>query len=304
MSCARWLGAALAALALAGCGERDSTVVGPIRPGERWQAIVRTLPPAADLRSQNACGRGERACIDAVVAEMRRRLEHLSKACDHNAAFAFMYLRVTEAVGVTGARRFRDRRYLNHLDAVFAQLYFRPFDAWRAGRRDQVPEAWKVAFEAADEREVVGIGDMLLGMNAHISRDLPFALLSTGLRTPHGSSGKPDFDRVNELLTDVQDPMIREAARRFDPSIATSTLPYSELGSSSVADLLARWRTEAWHNARRLIAAADQPKRERVARRIETAAAGRARMIAALTSNLVIGPGAAERKRHCEGSQL
>jgi hypothetical protein len=291
------------ALALAGCGGDDPTVDRIDAGGERWRAIVRSLPDAADPASRNVCGRGAPACINEVTAEMSRRLDSLAAACHHGAAFSLMYLRVTEAVGVTGAARFRDRRYLNHLDAVFARLYFRAFDAWRAGRRDQVPEAWRIAFESADAREVAGIGDMLLGMNAHISRDLPFALLATGLETPTGDTGEPDYNRVNSLLASVQGPMIREAARRFDPTIASSTLPLSRGGASSLAELMARWRAEAWHNAERLIAARSAAARARVARQIETAAAGRARMLAALTSNLVVGPGPASRLRYCQAQR-
>jgi len=288
------------ALVLAGCGGDDPPATTVEAGGERWRAIERSLPDTADPRSPNVCGRGAPACIDAVSAEMSRRLDLLAADCHHGAAFALMYLRVTEAVGITGAAQFRDRRFLNHLDAVFARLYFQAFDTWRAGRRERVPEAWRIAFEAADERQVAGIGDMLLGMNAHISRDLPFALLSTGLETPSGDSAQRDFDRVNSLLTTVQGPMIREAARRLDPTIATTTLPFEREASSTVGELIARWRTEAWDNAERLIGARRPGARARIARRIETAAAGRARMLAALTSNLVVGPGPESRLRHCE----
>lgn len=290
------------ALVAAGCGGEDTAAHRPDVGGERWREITRTLPDAADPASQNVCGRGSRACIDAVAAEMNRRLDLLAAACDHNAAFALMYLRVTEGVAADRSR-FGHPRYLNHLDAVFARLYFQAFDAWRAGRRGDVPQSWQLAFESADEREVAGIGDMMLGMNAHISRDLPFALYATGLETPSGEDGEPDFDRVNALLESVQSPMIREAARRFDPTIASSTLPLAGVGSSTVAELLVRWRTEAWNNAARLIAAPGPGARRRVARQIETAAAGRGRVIAALTSNLVVGPGPASRLRHCRAQR-
>jgi len=163
-----------------------------------------------------------------------------------------------------------------------------------------VPEAWRLAFESADEREVAGIGDMLLGMNAHISRDLPFALAGAGLETPKGGSGEPDFNRVNSLLASVQGPMIREEARRFDPTIASSTLPLARGASSSVGQVIARWRTEAWKNAERLIAASSADARSRIEQEIETAAAGRARMLVALSSNLVVGPGAESRLSYCQ----
>jgi hypothetical protein len=241
---------------------------------------------------------------------MDRRLATLAAACDHNAPFALMYLRVTEGVStapgderggdaVRPEVRFRDPAYLNHLDAVFATLYFDAIDAWRLGDREAVPEAWRIAFEAAAERRVSGLGDILLGMNAHISRDLPFALERSGLRTADGRSGKADFDRVNSLLGDVQEPMLREQSRRFDPGIADTTLPALDIGAPSFAELMTRWRTEAFANGRRLIEAPPS-ERDAVAAEIESAGAGRARLIEALTSNLVLGPGADERREYCE----
>jgi Family of unknown function (DUF5995) len=290
------------ALLTGGCGEDEVSPPAPgASGGQRWESIVGAMPDRLEPGSANVCGRGGAGCIAAVVDEMNRRLQELATACDHNAPFALMYLRVTEAVGITGAQRFRDHSYLNHLDAVFADLYFTAFDAWRSGDRDAVPEAWRIAFEAADEREASGLGDMLLGMNAHISRDLPFALARTGLRTPDGRSAEADFDRVNTLLADVQAPMIEEQTTRFDPGIGRATLPVLTVDAETIGRLLTRWRTEAWENAERLILLQGDA-RERLGEQIEEAAAGRARLIETLTSNLVLGPGADERDDYCEDS--
>ena len=305
MPSARTLALALAlAVAAGGCGGDDPAAVSLAEGGKRWAETRKTLPNTLDRRSANPCGRGSSDCIDIVVGEMQRRLARLAAACDHNAPFSLMYLRVTEGVARTGLERFRDPGYLNHLDAVFAGQYFRAFDRWRAGRRDEVPEAWRIALEAADEREVTGLGDMLLGMNAHISRDLPFGLARVGLKTPEGRSGREDFDRVNELLGDVKQDMLREQARRFDPTIATSTLPAVGTAASIIGEVIARWRTDAWLDAERLLAARTRAERSRVVDSIERGAAGRARLIASVTSNLVTGPAADERDNYCESRRL
>jgi hypothetical protein len=287
------------AVALAGCGDSDPSLPRVDAGGAHWQSIARSMPAVAASKSPNLCGRGAPGCIQAVMAEMNRRLDLLAARCDDNAAFSLMYLRVTQRAGGADASKFSDPRFLDHLDAVFARLYFGAFDNWRGGHRSRVPEAWRLAFESADKRQVAGIGDMLLGMNAHISRDLPFALAQTGLRTLTGQSGEPDFNRVNALLGRVQGPLLAEESQRFDRGIASASLPLALGASSSVAQLIARWRTEAWHNAERLIAAPSPGARAQVARGIEIAAAGRARLLIALTSNLVIGPGAAQRLRYC-----
>ena len=177
--------------------------------------MEQTLAPALDPNSDNACNRGDAACLVTVVEEMSRRLRQLAATCDHAAAFAFMYRAVTVGVKDAGGRMFSSEASLNHLDAIFASLYFNAIDAWRADRVADVPEAWQIAFEAARDRRVFGIGDMLLGMNAHISRDLPFALAA--VQQSGKTVEKSDFDRVNDLLRRVQGPNACRGSTAFRP---------------------------------------------------------------------------------------
>lgn len=289
-----------AALALAGCGPIDERPPLLTNGGAAWQALIRTMPAVAGPTSPNVCGVGSPACITDVVAEMTRRLDVLEAHCSHEAPFALMYLSVTQGVATQSARRFRNTQFLNHLDAVFANLYFTAYDNWQAGRTKQVPEAWQIAFDAADRGTVTALGDMLLGMNAHISRDLPFALARTGLREPDRQSGETDFNRVNGLLGSVTPGLLQEEAERFDPTVTSTVLPAIQLNPSSLQQLLGAWRSESWRNAERLLAALTPRERAQTARTIELGAAGRARLIASLTSNLVIGPDAAQRNAYCE----
>lgn len=289
----------VAALALAGCGPAIERPPLLTDGGAAWQTLIATMPAVTSATSTNACGAGSPACIADVVAEMTRRLDVLEAHCSHEAPFALMYLDVTRGVAAQGARRFRDRQFLNHLDAVFANLYFSAYDNWQARRTKLVPEAWRIAFEAADQGTVTALGDMLLGMNAHISRDLPFALTRTGLREPDGQSGETDFNRVNGLLGSVTPDLLGEEAERFDPTLTSTVLPVIQLDPSSLQQLLGAWRSESWRNAEHLLTARTPTQRAKVAHTIELGAAGRARLIASLTSDLVIGPDAAQRNAYC-----
>jgi hypothetical protein len=289
-----------AVLALAGCGPMNEQPPPLSNGGVAWQTLARTMPPAETPDSTNVCGVGSPACITDVIAEMTRRLAALEARCSHEAPFALMYLSVTQGVATQGARRFGSTEFLNHLDAVFANLYFTAYDNWQAGHTNAVPEAWRIAFEAADRGTVSALGDMLLGMNAHISRDLPFALARTGLRESGGQSGEADFNRVNGLLGNVTNGLLQQEAERFDPTVTSTVLPAIQLEPAGLQQLLGAWRSESWHNAERLLAALTPPERASTARSIELGAAGRARLIASLTSNLVIGPDAAKRNAYCE----
>ncbi|HXH87170.1 MAG TPA: DUF5995 family protein [Gaiellaceae bacterium] len=285
-----------ASLALAGCGgDREEAV-----EDSPWTAIAATLSGPLDPRSPNVCNRGDVRCIDAVVAEMTRRFEPLAADCDHRAPFALMYLRVTEAVGreERGGSLQADRPYLAHLDAIFGQLYFEASDAWAEGRRVAVPAAWLIAFEAAKRRRVSGVGNLLLGMNAHISRDLPFAVESIGLgRT---AARRDAFREINEVLGDVHEAILAESSTRFDPTIAGFRLPVVEIDAATVGVVLGRWRETALADGRSLLSARTTEQRADVVRTIEDNAAQRAAVIVAATARVPFSEAGKARDRYCD----
>ena len=291
------MGAICAAIAAAGCGGDERLVA----PGSAWTPIAETLSGPLDPESTNPCNRGEARCVDLVVTEMRRRLDSLARACHHHAAFALMYLRVTQAVGHEARLRLglAERRYLAHLDAVFAQLYFNAFDAWTSGRDESVASAWRIAFDAANDRRVTGMGDLLLGMNAHISRDLPFAVASIGPGGEEEGVRKRAYDRVNDLLGRVQTPILEEVARRFDPTITRTQLPAISVTPRDIGKVLRGWRDEAYRDGRRLLEAPTDAERAAAASAIEDKAAARGALIAAATSRVAFSDAGKARDRHC-----
>lgn len=260
-----------------------STLVVP------WPDLLPGLTAGYDPSSENDCKRGHIRCVDSVIREMTRRFEPLAAECSHNAMFSLMYLRTTEqyrAVAVTPGF-FEDSTFVNHQNAVFARYYF---DAWDArykpggGNLPPLPQSWAVAFDAADGQWVSGLGNMMLGMSAHVNRDLPFVLAGIGLVKPDGSTRKTDHDKVNQFLAMVVDPLLEEAARRFDPSVRqTHILGVGTSGPAAVA-LLQGWRETAWRNAERLVAADTPEARAAVAAEIEQYATMVAYLIVASTA--------------------
>jgi hypothetical protein len=208
---------------------------------------------------------------------MNRRFEPLASSCDHNAIFSLTYLRVTQEYRrtVDSPTFFEDTPFVNHEDRVFAEYYFAAYDAWQAGETAQVPPAWRIAFDAASERSVSAYGDLLLGINAHVQRDLPFVLYSLGTVKPDGTSRKPDHDRVNQILNRVTDDIIAEIARRFDPTIDDANLP-TTIDDFGLFQLVVSWREAAWRQAEQLALAPTSWARELVAQEIEAYAASQA----------------------------
>jgi Family of unknown function (DUF5995) len=193
---------------------------------------------------------------------------------------------------------FDDTPFVNHEDTIFAHYYFAAYDAWAAGDLADVPPAWRIAFAAARDHEVSASGDLLLGINAHVQRDLPFVLYSIGLVAPDGTSRKLDHDRVNEILNRVADDVIAEIARRFDPTVDDTNLP-TFLDDFTVFQTLVAWRESAWRDAEALAAAPTPAARDEVAAQIETDAAAEASAIVAATQYPPLSGGSAARDAYC-----
>jgi hypothetical protein len=262
-----------------------------------WTALLPGLSFPYDPASPDDCSAGRVQCVDKTVREMTRRLDRFG--CDHNAIFSLTYLRVTEEYRRTiDGPFFDDTPFVNYEDTLFAHYYFAAYDAWAAGRIAEVPPAWRVAFNAAKARSVQGMGDLLLGINAHVQRDLPIVLYSIGLTRPDGTSRKPDHDRVNVILNRVMDDIVAELARRYDPTIDDADLP-TTLDAATLFQLLAGWREKAWRNAELIAAAPTPAARELVVAAIEQDAALEAQLIVAGTRYLPLIGGRAARDAYC-----
>jgi len=264
-----------------------------------WTTLLPGLAIEYEPDSDNDCAAGRTPCVDAVIREMGRRFDPLVTACDHDAIFSLTYLRTTEEYRWTidDPTFFEDTNFVNHEDAVFARYYFEAYDNWDAGRRDAVPPAWAIAFRAADARAVSAAGNIALGINAHVQRDLPFVLAGIGLVKPDGSSRKPDHDRVDEFLNRVADELYPEIARRFDPTVDDSELPGTAENFAEF-QLIPTWREIAWRNAERLVAAPTAAARAQVAADIEAYAASQAATLRATYGYGLLGSSAA-RDAYC-----
>ncbi len=276
----RTLFGALAVLLLfqapsAGASESDEPQHPP------WTELLPPLPVGAYVQSGSPlCPAGQTTCVDVVIREMRRRFNPLARSCNHDAVFALTYLRTTEEYrrAVSDPNFFEDTPFVNHQDVIFADIYFRAYDNWHR-KRGPVPPAWEVAFEAADSKAVPGMGSLLLGMSAHVNRDLPFVLEQIGIVQPDGRSRKPDHDQVDQFLVKVIDDAIPEGARRFDPTMDDLMIDGTTLEETTAFQLIALWREEAWRNAERLVAARSPLQRALVASEIETTAALKGRLL-------------------------
>jgi hypothetical protein len=251
-----------------------------------WTDLLPSFTTGYEPSSANDCKAGRIQCVDAVIREMTKRFEPLASTCDHNAIFALTYLRTTEEYkrSATAEGFFTDPRFINHQDAVFARYYFDAWDAYRSGDLASTSPSWQIAFSNADDRKVAGLGNMLLGMSAHVNRDLPMVLADIGLVKPDGSSRKPDHDKVNQFLNLVMAPMLDEAAARFDPTVDDGQIDGTTIDETGLLQILVGWREMAWRNAERIVNAPTPEARAAVIADIERLAAIEANLIVVATS--------------------
>lgn len=272
---------AAAALALAApvpAAAEDPPFVG-------WSALLSGLVTPLQPSSEDDCKAGRTPCVEKVIREMERRFAPVAQSCDHDAIFALSYLITTREYRRTieDPSFFEDTRFVNHEDAVFARYYFEAYDAWHGGRRALVPDAWRIAFDAADRRSLSASGDLLLGINAHVMRDLPFVLAGLGLTKPGGGTRKTDHDRVNVFLNRVTLPLREAIVGRFDSTYDDTDVP-TGLDDTTVFQAVTAWRELAWRNAERLVMARSPAARARVAGEIERAAATQAALLRTATA--------------------
>jgi hypothetical protein len=266
------------AMAMAGLpAPARAEVVGPT-PLDPAIGVLPAVPVPYRPYTGPVCGTGDPRCIEDVIAEMEDRLSVLAASCDHDAIFSLAYLRVTQNVkAAADSGYFHDRTWLTQLDAVFADTYFETIDAWNAGRTGAVPQAWRIALAASDDRSMTGLGDFMLNMNAHINNDFPHALATIGLTAADGSTHKPDHNAYNQRLDSLYGPVFEEEAERFDPAFDDIDVgPFEETAAGVI---MRGWREMVWRHAENLATARSPLQRQVAQHAVEEYAAGQARII-------------------------
>ena len=185
--------------------------------------------------------------IDDVIARMRE-LDDALPPRDGVAYFNRLYLATSENVATAANDgSFVHRDFLLALDVAFANLYFAALRAVEMGVAP--PPAWRPLIAARQSPAIAPLQFALAGMNAHINRDLPVALVETftalTLVMARPSAEATDYDRINGVLARTEaevaaaymTPLMQELDREFD----------------GVEDVAAIWcvrtaRAAAWSN--------------------------------------------------------
>jgi hypothetical protein len=147
------------------------------------------------------------------VADAHERLVGLAAAFeergDRRAVFLDIYARMTAAVA-DGIDRgdFVDSEWVSAYLVEFANLYRQAVYDYEAGNVALVPEAWRLAFDAAARGDSLVVQDAALGVNAHINYDLALTLATVGIesdRREKYADHRAVTDVIRDLLDETQD---------------------------------------------------------------------------------------------------
>jgi hypothetical protein len=189
----------------------------------------------------------------AAAEKSLRALEALfRRGKDNRGLFVIAYAEMTTRIKYALLDRpspFNEPAWVTEYLLAFANLYREALHGFVTGAI--IPAAWRIAFErAADDRGVISLQHLLLGINAHIGHDLPLSLQQVGLGQGETQQRRyADHLRVNEILKAATD-SIQDKVTRFHLSQGFSLLekiigPFDEELTNYFFE---RQRTRAWYN--------------------------------------------------------
>jgi hypothetical protein len=168
---------------------------------------------------------------------------------DGLACFNRVYLDVTQQVSDRVSQgSFADPAFMEHLDVVFANIYFAAVDAV-VNDPTNLPAAWQPLLFARANLGIYPIQFALAGMNAHINHDLPIAVVTTCTdlgSAPDQGTHHDDYQKIDGLL-DAAEQSIRQS---FESSVVLE----ADRRAQTVLNLVGNWsinsaRDVAWEMA-------------------------------------------------------
>jgi len=183
---------------------------------------------------------------------------------DHRGPFAMLYTRTTTKIREGLAKgRFYDRQYSEDLTTMFAELYRRAYVDYVDGKMDEVPDAWRIQFDTAkksDEAQASGKKDnvlvlqhMVLGVNAHINRDLSHAVEIVGYQGKSADYRKKDYEVVRDILKENVDASLDTVIQKYAEGLGETPEFVRDLMGKVFYVWMVTGREKAWEDSKLLM---------------------------------------------------
>jgi hypothetical protein len=200
------------------------------------------------------------ARVHDVIAGLTQLENAFVAAKDRRGVFVTAYLVITRTIQEWIDRElFLQNEMIACYVVAFANAYRQALAHYEAGERLAIPKAWQQSFDASHAGDASIIQDLLLGINAHINHDLPYAVLQGGLNV-HCDRCHHDHTRINDSLR-LATPLVRQRiAAIHRRGLHITNWIFGRTIDEAVAYTFQRARQNSWALAKALDAArrADQ----------------------------------------------
>ena len=220
-----------------------------------------------------------------VTRRMAGLIREWEGAADRRALFLSCYAMMTRNVlSAIDAGDFHDPPWVSGLLDRFADYTFAALES-DEGQVASVPEAWRLAFDAARDPDLEVMQHLLLGINAHINYDLVLCLGDVLAPEWHALSADArqarylDHCRINDIIGRTIDAVQDQIVERYSPWMEVVDRVLGHLDEWLVLQMIAHWRDEVWALAVQRVELPDEAAREAQRRAIEEAAVNRGHLI-------------------------
>ncbi len=191
----------------------------------------------------------EYTTVDQFLSALTQLESALREHHDARLVFAAVYrVLTTHAKEDVEEGLFDDSEWATALTVNFGNRYRQAFYDYEIGNLGDVPIAWKIAFDAAAAENATVFQLALLGVHAHVNRDLPYAIAAV---TPNVERERrfQDYVVTNDLVVGAILDIERLLGQEFAPALANLDEALGDFDAELLRIVLSQWRYRAWRNA-------------------------------------------------------
>ncbi|GEM_PF-861229 len=185
-----------------------------------------------------------------TVEEVIAGLEQLEAAFltrrDRRGVFVTAYSIISRKIHSRfGTGGFRDDAWVRTYLIAFGNLYRQALADYEGGQRGRVPRCWQQAFDTSVAGLALVMQDLLLGINAHINRDLGFALNEAGI-ADRRDDRYADHTKINEILREATEEVQDRIAAMYAAGLGRLDQLLGQLDEEITAYNFELARENAW----------------------------------------------------------
>ena len=203
--------------------------------------------------------------LDELVGRLNTIVERYDARCSRMSIDPAAYLAMCGKLKAALAEgTFEDAEWITRLNLYLGTFYLNAVTAFDAGKLEEIPDCWIMAFQAATTGGDLLLQDLLMALSARLNYDLARALLLAGMEEPARNRRRPDFEKLHGMLCDhivaVEEQMVNKYSRaELVPSLLAGPLQ-GILGEF----LYDRSLEAAWNNATSLADAASNAELQKL----------------------------------------